>query len=80
MPRCRSADQWRLPPTDGLITVTYSSGPSGNANQDAYNAAKIIWTTLGYRFGGLVITTTSGGCTGPVCVSHSQEIAEAGYQ
>lgn len=66
-------------PADGLITVSYSGGPSGNEQRDARGAEKIVWDTYTGRFGALVIVKTSGGCAGPVCATRSDEIASATY-
>jgi hypothetical protein len=67
-------------PHDGLVDISYSAGPPGASSQSAaLNAAHIAGETLGYRFGGLVVTKTSGGCTGPICVSHSTELGGETY-
>jgi hypothetical protein len=66
-------------PSDGLVDISYSTGPTGNTARDAYNAAHIVWETLGYRFGALVITRVSGGCAGPFCVSHETELGGETY-
>lgn len=66
-------------PADGLVTVTYDRGPSGNDQQDAQRAEKIVWDTFSSRFGALHVVKASGGCTGPVCVTHSTETARATY-
>lgn len=67
-----------LPP-DGLVDISYSAGPTSNTEVDAFNAARIVWNTLRYRFGALVITKTSGGCAGAFCVSRSNEIGGETY-
>lgn len=66
-------------PPDGLVDVSFSRGPTGNAESDASTAERIVWDTLAYRFGLLVIIDVSGGCTGPVCVSQSSHIATDTY-
>jgi hypothetical protein len=66
-------------PRDGLVDLSYSAGPTGNADRDAYNAAHIVWETLRYRFGALEITQVSGGCAGPLCVSDSKELGQETY-
>lgn len=66
-------------PADGLVDISYSSGPSGNAEGDADHAARIVWNTLPYRMGALVITRTSGGCAGGFCVSHSTDLGSESY-
>jgi hypothetical protein len=66
-------------PAGGLVQVSYSRGPTGNDEQDALQAERIVWDTLRYRFGALVIVKDSGGCAGPVCVSQSGEVARATY-
>jgi hypothetical protein len=66
-------------PAGGVVTVTYSSGPAGNDQRDAQGAEKIVWDTFSVRFGALAIIKESGGCTGPVCVTHSTEVASATY-
>jgi len=66
-------------PASGLVTVTYSSGPAGNDQRDVPDAEKIVWDTFSGRFGALTIVKVSGGCTGPVCVSHSTELASVTY-
>ncbi len=67
-------------PRDGLVNITYSAGPTGDDNRDAYNAARVVWETFGYRFGALAITKTSGGCAGPFCVSHNTGLGAETYQ
>lgn len=66
-------------PAGGLVTVTYSSGPTGNDQRDVPGAEKIVWDTYSDRFGALRIVMASGGCTGPVCVTHSTELASVTY-
>ena len=66
-------------PAGGMVQVSYRRGPSGNDQQDAQDAELIIWHTLRYRFGALVIVKASGGCAGPVCVSQSRRIARVTY-
>jgi hypothetical protein len=66
-------------PAGGLVTVTYSSGPAGNDQRDAQGAEKIVWDTFSQPFGTLAIVKVSGGCTGPVCVTHSTELASVTY-
>jgi len=66
-------------PAGGMVQVSYRRGPSGNDQQDAQDAELIIWHTLRYRFGGLVIVKTAGGCAGLVCVSESGVVARATY-
>ena len=62
-----------------MVQVSYRRGPSGNDQQDAQDAELIIWHTLRYRFGALVIVKTAGGCAGLVCVSESGVVACATY-
>lgn len=66
-------------PAGGLVSVTYSSGPTGNDQRDAQGAEKIVWDTFSQHFGTLTIVKVAGGCTGPVCVSHSTELASVTY-
>ncbi len=66
-------------PAGGMVQVSYRRGPSGNDQQDAQDAELIIWHTLRYRFGALVIVKTAGGCAGLVCVSESGVVARATY-
>ena len=66
-------------PADGLVRVSYSRGPTGYDQQDAQRAEHIVWDTLRYRFGELVIVKVSGGCAGPVCVSRSSRLARVSY-
>lgn len=66
-------------PPGGLVSVAYGQGPSGNDEQDAQHAEQIVWDTFSVRFGALEIIKKSGGCAGPVCVSHSDVIASATY-
>jgi hypothetical protein len=66
-------------PADGLVRVSYSRGPTGYDDQDAQRAERIVWDTLRYRFGALVIVKASGGCAGPVCVSRSSRLARVTY-
>jgi hypothetical protein len=37
------------PSSDGLVGISFSAGPTGNAQTDAYNAERIAWDTLRYR-------------------------------
>ncbi len=67
-----------LPP-DGVVRVSYTRGPTGNSRQDGPRAERVVWDSFPYRFGELVIIDTSGGCAGPVCVTHSAEVASATY-
>src|SRR5260370_25622895 len=62
-----------------MVQVSYRRGPSGNDQPDAQAAELIIWHTLRYRFGALVIVKTAGGCAGLVCVSESGVVARATY-
>ena len=66
-------------PADGLVRVSYSRGPTGHDQQDAQRAERIVWDTLRYRFGALVIVRATGGCAGPVCVSRSSRLARVTY-
>jgi len=66
-------------PAGGIVRVSYSRGPTGDDQQDVQRAERIVWDTLRYRFGALVIVKTSGGCAGPVCVSQSRRIARVTY-
>ena len=66
-------------PANGAIDVSYGRGPTGNDQQDARHAEQIVWDSLRYRFGGLAIVKTSGGCTGPVCVSSSDVLDSVTY-
>jgi hypothetical protein len=66
-------------PAGGIVRVSYAEGPTGNDRVDAKRAEHIVWTTLRYRFGALVIVKVSGGCAGPVCESHSQRLAHVTY-
>jgi len=66
-------------PSGGLISVTYSRGPTGRDQQDAEHAEKIVWDNYSGRFGAVEIVKESGGCVGPVCGSSSTEIAGATY-
>lgn len=66
-------------PAGGQVSVTYSSGPAGNDQRDVQGAEKIVWDTFSQHFGTLTIVKVSGGCTGPVCVSHSTELASVTY-
>jgi hypothetical protein len=63
----------------GNVSVSYSSGPTGEDGKDSQRAERIVWRTLRYRFGTLVIFRASGQCTGPVCVSQSNTLARATY-
>ena len=60
--------------------MSYSRGPTGNDEQDAQRAERIVWDTLRYRFGALVVVKTSGGCAGPVCMSQSRRLARVTYR
>ena len=65
---------------DGLVDVSYSSGPAANAETNVYNAERIVWNTLRYRFGVLTVSQTSGGCArGSFCESSSTEIGSQTY-
>jgi hypothetical protein len=66
-------------PVGGVVNVSFSRGPTGNDQQDAQEAARTVWRTLRLRFGELVITRQSGGCTGPVCASRGVVIETATY-
>lgn len=66
-------------PANGMVSLSYSHGPTGNGQRDARHAEQIVWDSLRYRFGALSIIKTSGGCNGPVCVSHSAVLASATY-
>lgn len=66
-------------PADGLVRVSYSSGPAGNDQRDAQRAEKIVWDTFPGRFGALAIIKESGGCAGPFCATQSDEVASATY-
>jgi hypothetical protein len=67
-------------PSGGLVGISYSAGPAGNAETDAYNAERIVWNTLRYRFSALTISQTSGGCArGVFCESSSTEIGRKSY-
>lgn len=66
-------------PAGGLVSVTYSNGPTGNDQRDAQGAEKIVWDSYSQPFGALTIVKASGGCTGPVCVTHSNEVASVTY-
>jgi hypothetical protein len=66
-------------PAAGLITVSYSRGPTGNDQQDARHAERIVWDTFSGRFGDLDIVKVSGGCVAGFCASQSGEIASASY-
>ena len=59
--------------------MTYGSGPAGDDQRDAQGAEKIVWDTFSQPFGALTIVKVSGGCTGPVCVTHSTEVASVTY-
>ena len=63
----------------GVVRVSYSSGPAGANGRDAEHAERIVWDTLRYRFGVLVVVKVAGGCAGPVCVSGSRVLARATY-
>jgi len=67
-------------PADGLVDVSYSDGPAANAETNVFNAERIVWNTLRYRFGVLTISQTSGGCArGSFCVSSSTEMGSQTY-
>jgi hypothetical protein len=66
-------------PAGDVVGVTYSRGPTGNDQRDAQGAEKIVWNNFTSSFGALAIVKVSGGCTGPVCVSHSTELASLTY-
>lgn len=56
-------------PSGGLVTIQYTKGPTGNVQQDARHAEKIVWDSYPYRFGGISITQFSATCA-PACPSH----------
>ncbi|HEX7165089.1 MAG TPA: hypothetical protein VF223_28075 [Trebonia sp.] len=65
---------------DGQVNVSYSSGPATSTETNVYNAERIVWNTLRYRFGVLTVSQTSGGCArGSFCESSSTEIASLTY-
>jgi len=64
---------------NGMVSLSYSHGPTGNGQRDARRAEQIVWDSLRYRFGALSIIKTSGGCDGPVCVSHSAVLDSVTY-
>lgn len=65
---------------DGMVDVSYSDGPAANAETNVYNAERIVWNTLRYRFGVLTVSQTSGGCArGSFCESSSTEIGSQTY-
>ena len=66
-------------PAGGLVSVVYSRGPSGSDQGDAQRAEKIVWDTYSDRFGAVAIIKESGGCAGPFCATHSDELASATY-
>jgi hypothetical protein len=66
-------------PAGWLVSVSYSSGPAGNDQSDAQRAEKIVWDTFPGRFESLAIIKESGGCAGPICATHSNEVASATY-
>jgi hypothetical protein len=66
-------------PAGGLVSVSYTSGPSGDDQRDAQRAEKIFWDTFADRFGALEIFKVSGGCAGPICATRSDEMASATY-
>lgn len=66
-------------PSGGVISVSYSRGPSGNEQADVRRAEKIVWDTYPARFGELAIALVSGGCAGPVCSSSSNVVADETY-
>ena len=62
-------------PSGGLITINYTNGPTGNVQQDAVRAEKIVWDSFPYGFGRITITEYSAQCA-PTCPSH---ITSAAY-
>lgn len=66
-------------PSGGIISVSYSHGPSGSEQADVQRAEKIVWDTYPSRFGELAILIVSGGCVGPVCSSSSNVVTEQTY-
>jgi hypothetical protein len=66
-------------PAGGLVSVSYSRGPAGNDQRDAQGAEKIVWDTFPGRFGAVAAVKVSGGCAGPLCATHSNEVASATY-
>lgn len=66
-------------PAGGLVSVSYSRGPAGSDQRDAQGAEKIVWDNFPGRFGAVAIIKVSGGCAGPVCATHSNELASATY-
>jgi hypothetical protein len=66
-------------PRGGVVSVTYSRGPSGNDRQDGQDAARIVWRTLHIRFGYLVISRRSRGCAGSFCASRTTDVYGAPY-
>jgi hypothetical protein len=66
-------------PAGGIISVSYSHGPSGSEQADVQRAEKIVWDTYPSRFGELAILIVSGGCAGPVCSSSSNVVAQETY-
>jgi hypothetical protein len=63
----------------GNVRVSYGNGPTGDDTRDSQSAERIVWRTLRYRFGTLVIVRASGHCAGPVCVSQSRLLARVTY-
>lgn len=66
-------------PAGGVVRVSYSSGPTGDDQEDAARAEHIVWDSYAPRFGSVTIVRVSGGCAGPVCATQSQQIAGATY-
>jgi hypothetical protein len=66
-------------PAGGVVQVSYSRGPTGDDQKDAARAERIVWDDYSARFGAVAIVKVSGGCAGPVCVTHSVQIASATY-
>lgn len=67
-------------PQDGLVDVSYSTGPGRNAATDVDIAERIVWNSLPYRFGLLAVSQTSGGCArGSFCASSSTEVGSETY-
>jgi len=67
-------------PADGEVDVSYSDGPAANTETNVYNAERVVWNTLPYRFGVLTVSQTSGGCArGSFCESSSTQIGSQTY-
>jgi hypothetical protein len=66
-------------PAGGLVSVSYSGGPAGHDQADARHAEEIVWDTYSDRFGAVAVMKVSGGCTGPFCMTRSDEVASATY-